>query len=305
MMMRAQLETMKTVPPTPREIDETLDEFERLMMLAMNASSTSLRLHQPDAPQPESVDEADDAAPTPPPKPRKSTPTIPPFDPTDDAFSDLQRLDSSQIAKALADENARTIALVMETLPSETVADVVRQLPDSLQTAAFLAMGSTEAPPRWLLERIVRTTVEKAAAISPATNEASNREQRMAETLRALPRSSRKRMMEQIGESEPELLARLEAMLYVFEDLVRIESRSLQRLLTGIDSETLLTALSGANDDILDKVYSNISKRVRAQLMEEMQLMGPMPDEQIEDARDSIAKAISDLDKQGQLVMAN
>ncbi|TVS19860.1 MAG: hypothetical protein EA424_06915 [Planctomycetaceae bacterium] len=304
MTMREQLEYLTASPPSPLEVDETLDEFERLMVLAMGSPATGPRLHRPDASEPDVVDEQCVAEQTPP-QPRKAPSPTPSFEPTDDAFSDLQRLATSQIAGALADENARTIALVLETLPSKTAADVVRQLPASLQASAFLAMGSTKPPPRWLLERILRTTVEKAAAMEPVASDAGTREQRIAETLRALPRSYRTRIMEQIAENDPDLLGRLDAMLYVFEDLVRIESRSLQRLLTEIDSDTLLTALNGADDAVVDKVYANISKRVRAHLMEEMQLMGPTPDERIQEARSAIARAIGDLDKQGQLVMVD
>jgi len=92
-------------------------------------------------------------------------------------------------------------------------------------------------------------------------------------------------------------------MLYVFDDLVRIENRSLQRLLSEIDSETLLAALNGADEAILDKVYANISKRVRAHLMEEMQLTGPVSDDRIREARAAIARAISELEKRGQLIL--
>jgi len=149
----------------------------------------------------------------------------------------------------------------------------------------------------------VQTTVAKAIAADGSRVEEDGTDRKMVELLRAMAKKTRSQMMQQIELEDPELGERLKELIYVFEDVLKIEDRSLQKLLAEVDSDTLVTALKDADERLVEKVLGNVTKRVRDTLAEEMEYMGVVPEDRIEQARASVAKVIAQLDQEGQLVM--
>jgi flagellar motor switch protein FliG len=326
--LRRRLDEVDPQSLLPEEVEETLQDFERSLRLASPGLQLGIfpeSTNQDAATATLAVAEAESA---------KSSrgPTRPPaayqpaahgettasvasgiagdaaadgqdFQPTDDPFDDLNRLSGFRIASALKDENPRSVAIVLGCLESDKAAEVLGHLPDALRSQAFMALSRTTVTPSPLLQRIVRTTVTKAAAVQDKSDDQSDTDRRMAEMLRALPRKTRSHILENLDSENPELAARLKNLLYFFEDLLKVEDRSLQKLLMEVDVETLLTSLRGADERILEKVMRNVGKRVRETLTEEMQYMPPVPEEQIEAARLGIVKSMAELDQQGQLAM--
>lgn len=139
--------------------------------------------------------------------------------------------------------------------------------------------------------------------LAETSAEEANVERKMVEMLRAMNKKTRSQMLETIGQEDPDLVERLRQQLFAFEDVLRVEPRSLQRLLMEIDMETLLAALRNADQRIVDKIMNNVSKRTRETLTEEMQYMAAVPEDRIESARATIARQLAELDEQGQLVM--
>ena len=99
------------------------------------------------------------------------------------------------------------------------------------------------------------------------------------------------------------MVASVKEYLYSFDDLLVIEDRSMQKLLAEIDSKSLASALKGASDPIKDKVRSNLSKRARETLNEEMELLGTIPPTTIQQAQKAVVEVIQHLDQAGELTM--
>lgn len=306
MEMRQRIAEMKAAPPSPEEIGSVLDDFERFLRLASGEATSQLRVvseettddpgqedreasgaaHEESYVEPHGEDAAGDV-----------------FEPTGNSIADLNRLSPFRIAAALADENPRTIAIVLDRLETDKAAEVLRVLPDSLRSQAFVIFSQAPVASPGLVQRIVRTTVAKALAADGSAVEGNGSERKMVELLRAMGKKTRSQMMQQIEQEDPELGERLKELIYVFEDVLKIEDRSLQKLLAEVDSDTLVTALKDADEPLVEKVLGNVTKRVRETLTEEMEYMGVVPDERIEEARASVARTIAQLDQQGQLVM--
>jgi flagellar motor switch protein FliG len=324
-LVRGRLANVEKSPPPSDEIDDVLDDFERSLRVTAEAAASLLQAFQ--APTEEPAQETESAAPeTPapvesPPEPvaestsEESPPPEEPapesqrdtessaFEPSDDPIADLQRLAAPQVAGALKDENPRTAALVLSCLPAGQAAEILRLIPDPLRSQAFMRLTQAVGTPSPLLLRVVRTVVERAATLAETSAEEANVERKMVEMLRAMNKKTRSQMLETIGQEDPDLVERLRQQLFAFEDVLRVEPRSLQRLLMEIDMETLLAALRNADQRIVDKIMNNVSKRTRETLTEEMQYMAAVPDDRIESARATIARQLAELDEQGQLVM--
>jgi flagellar motor switch protein FliG len=225
------------------------------------------------------------------------------FEPSDDPIADLQRLSAFQVAGALQEENPRTAAIVLSCLPAAQAAEVLRLIADPLRSQAFMRLSQVVSTPGALVERVVRTIVDRAAALSESPAQESDVEQKMVEMLRAMSKKNRGQMLELVAQEDPDLAERLRQQMFAFQDIVRVESRSLQRLLMEIDMETLLAALRNADPRIIDKIMTNVSKRTRDTLTEEMQYVRPMPEDQLEAARATVTRKMAELDEQGQLVM--
>jgi len=299
--VRQRIEEMETAPPSPEEIDSVLEDFERFLRLAADATTNQLRVVSGESADEQPMEdnnasttaegsydehEVDDA-----------------FEPTGNFVADLNRLSPFRIAAALADENPRTIAIVLDSLETGKAAETLRVLPDSLRSHSFVifSQGPTASPR--LVQRIVQTTVAKAIAADGSRVEEDGTDRKMVELLRAMAKKTRSQMMQQIELEDPELGERLKELIYVFEDVLKIEDRSLQKLLAEVDSDTLVTALKDADERLVEKVLGNVTKRVRDTLAEEMEYMGVVPEDRIEQARASVAKVIAQLDQEGQLVM--
>jgi len=302
MEVRRRIEEMKTASPSPEEIGSVLDDFERFLRLAADGTTSQLRVVSDEAADERPQDDSD-ASTAADEESHDEHAADDIFEPTGNSVADLNRLSPFRIAAALADENPRTIAIVLDSLETVKAAETLRVLPDSLRSQAFVIFSQGPIASPGLVQRIVQTTVAKALAADGSAVEGTGSERKMVELLRAMAKKTRSQMMQQIEQEDSELADRLKDLIYVFEDVLKIEDRSLQKLLAEVDSDTLVTALNDADEQVVEKVLGNLTKRVRDTLTEEMEYMGVVPEERIEKARASVARSIAKLDQEGKLVM--
>ncbi|MFK7818281.1 MAG: FliG C-terminal domain-containing protein [Planctomycetaceae bacterium] len=226
-----------------------------------------------------------------------------PFVPTGDPIADLMQLSSYQISTALESEHPRTAALVLKQLDSETAAKVLPLLPEASRSDVFLQMNREDSSSPQLIARIVKTTLDNALQIEEPEGEELDADGRAAALLRSLDKSARNEMLDALQAEDAEMAERVRALLYEFEDILKLTGRSVQKLLGEFDIDTLSAALKGADQALADQVQANLSRRARERLIEEMELATPDPDA-IEAARKEIAGAMGRLDAAGDLQMA-
>jgi len=287
--IKQSMQLLSESPPTNAESDAILGEFEVFLRFALAAQDA------------EEEDDGRGAV-------RKSAhsggPKILKFEPTDDPMDDLNRLTPMQVAKALAGEQPRTAAMVINGLESVQAAEVIRLLPEDARNDAFLQLNNLpERPSKQLLSRIAQSTFERAVTLEPDELETPDADQKLADTLRVMEKKTRGQMMDVLKAEDPDRAERILALLYVFDDIVRIENRSLQKLLAEVSSDTLTSALTGAAEEISEKIFANLSKRARMTLEDELEFKGHVTDDEVTYARKSIAEVIGKLDQAGELVM--
>jgi flagellar motor switch protein FliG len=302
-LMRQRLRVMETSPPSEQEIDKVIDDFKRFFRGALQVSKLPLAGQGVDV----SGDNAGGLVPSDGRAQRAGAGGTPEkrFEPSGDPFVDLERLAGFQIAGALREENPRTAALVLNCLAPDKAGEALSLLPPEVRNEAFMKLNDKVDGAENLISRIVQATVEKgcdldADALIPAE---TIRDQKIAKVLRSMDRGQRTEVLQVLEEQDAEASARIRQLLYHFVDLLRIEDRSLQKLLAEVDAHTLATALTKAEDDLLAKVLGNLSKRAQQSLSEEMEFLGNIGDDTIDAARKEIVDIILRLDQAGELVL--
>lgn len=283
--MKSAIQQLETIPPTDEEITDVLEEFNRFMEFALTNSRQLL-------------DDADAAA-------DSTEGEQPEFVSTGDPFSDLLQLHDYQLAGALRFETGATIAVVLNLLPPERVGEVMRQLPESVRQDAFLRLKRAPQLPPPLLTKIVQTTVDRASRLdqTAASDPDHVADEKTANLLRSMDRKTRTEMLEALQQAEPEVAERVKGMLFVFEDILRMADKSIQRLLSEVESSELATALKNADEEILNRITSNLSKRARATLLEEIEFLGTVSRDREIAARQAVCELLAKLDQAGDLEM--
>jgi flagellar motor switch protein FliG len=293
--LRPQLEKLRQQQEPPSDLDAVLREFKDM-------------LRQPDA----------DAAPPPPPTPGQLAAYRPPSEveislpeeeglpplPSDPVRA-LDALPTDLLNAVLQGEQPHTVSLVLNCLDSEKAGQVLRQLTPEMRRDVSVRLSRLASSPPELLARIARALVQKARTLSGKRSDTSAdaKFDKMAAMLRCLEKTERLEVLTALEENEPETARRIKELLYQFEDLLRIHDRSMQKLLSEIDSKTLSVALKGANQEISEKVMNNLSKRAREALAEEMEFLGMVPIAQVREAQKAVVDVIQRLDQTGELMM--
>lgn len=291
--LRSELQKLRQQTEPPADVAEVVREFEEL-------------LRQPDAAPPTPPTPRQLAAYRPPSDPDLSLPEEPSLPPLpSDPVRALDALPSNLLVAVLQGEQAHTVSLVLNGLPSEKAGEILRQLTPEMRRDVSVRLSRLSGSPPELLARIARALVQKSQALSGKRGDTSAdaKYEKMASMLRCLEKTERQEVLTALEENEPETGRRIKELLYTFEDLLRVQDRSMQKLLAEIDSKTLSVALKGANEAIREKLMTNLSKRAREALKEEMEFVGMVPLAQVRDAQKMMVEVLQRLDQAGELMM--
>ena len=278
------------------EIGDVIDEFMRFFRFALQQTPDKPRLRVVGADDRDEDVSACEAS-TPPAKHV--------FEPSDDPFADLRRLTPNQIAGALRSESPRTIAVVLNCLDPHKAGEALKCVAPEMRGPIFVHLQNPPVAPPALLERVVKTTVEKGCQIDGeiAADPEEEVNRKLAELLRNVGQQERGEMLTALEARDAEVATKIKQLLYVFEDLASVADRSMQKLLSEVESGTLCKSLQGAEEEIIANVMNNLSKRARATLSEEMEFLGNVKPHEIEDSRQEVCKLLAQLDEAGDLEM--
>jgi flagellar motor switch protein FliG len=219
-----------------------------------------------------------------------------------DPLRALGRLDPERLTLALQGENPRPIALVLSYLDVERAGVVFKRLPAEVRREVALLLGTSNMPGIDVARRIAQALLEKSqAVIVNAAADGSDRMKRLADMLRLLDKADRMEVLAAMEQREPAAAAAVREHLYVFEDLLALDNRSMQKVLGEVDPKGLATALKGAAEAIQEKVLSNLSQRAQEALKEEMEFLTAVPAAQQQQAQKFITDVVQRLDVAGEL----
>ncbi len=219
------------------------------------------------------------------------------------SFEEFHNINAAQLVNVLAKEQPQTIALVLAHLPPFQAAQVLAGLPEEMQNEVILRVSKMDkADPEVVAQ--IEAVLRKQVSTHKQNLRTVGGARAVASILNLINRSTEKRILESLKEKEWEIAEEVKKLMFVFEDLVLVEDKSMQRVLKEIDIKDVTVALKAASDEVKGKFFSNLSKRAVEMIEEELEYMGPVKLKTVEEAQQKIVNVVRTLDEQGEVLIA-
>ena len=219
-------------------------------------------------------------------------------------FEFIRKTDPSQILNFIQDEHPQTIALILSYMAPAQSSLVIGSLPPDKQSdvAKRIAMMDRTSPD--VIKEVERVLERKLASLINQDYTIVGGVDSIVAILNSVDRGTEKHIMESLEIEEPELADEIRKKMFVFEDILLLDDRAIQRVLRDVDNNDLGVALKGANEEVQNVVFKNLSKRLAAMIKEDMEFMGPVRMKDVEEAQQKIVSVIRKLEDAGEIVIS-
>jgi len=217
-------------------------------------------------------------------------------------FNILKKLDAEQLISFMQKEHPQTIALVLTQLEPEQAANLLGNLPTELRNDVMYRFATMDRVSTDYIKEVERV-LESRVEFNVSGNHIGG-VKAAAGVLNLAGQSVEKTVLQTLSQRDPELAAEIKNLMFVFEDLLLLDDRSIQRILKDIDMKELSLALKGASEDMRGKILHNVSERASKMISEEMEFMGPVKLRDVEKAQQKIVDIVRKLDEDGEIVLA-
>ena len=219
-------------------------------------------------------------------------------------FEFVRKTDASQILNFIQDEHPQTIALILAYLSPVQAAQIIGALPPDKQAdvARRIAMMDRTSPD--VIKEVEKVLESKISSLVNQDYTIIGGVDSIVEILNTVDRGTEKHIMETLEVDEPELADEIRKKMFVFEDVLLLDDRAIQRVLRDVDNNDLAMALKGANEQVQNAIFKNLSKRLAAMIKEDMDFMGPVRMKDVEEAQQKIVNVIRKLEDSAEIVIS-
>lgn len=216
----------------------------------------------------------------------------------------LEQVDAKSLSNFLIHEHPQTVSVILAHLEPEKKGEVLKRLPEALQAEVVLRMANLDHVAPELIREVDRVLKDELANLGTVEQAALGGVQPVAEMLNVMDKNTEKAIMSRIEERDPILAEEIRKLMFVFEDITKIDDKGIQTLLKEVPNEKLLLALKTANEEIKNKVFKNISQRAAQMLKDDLQNMGPSRLSDVETAQVEIVNIARRLEGEGKIMIA-
>ena len=221
-----------------------------------------------------------------------------------EGFESIKWIDSLTIANFLRHEHPQTIALILAHLEVEKSAEILLQLPAEIQSDLVMRVASLDRINPELVREIQEVMLTEIMSSGVNKSRHVGGTHAVAEILNNLDSTTEENIFTTVEETDPELADSIRELMFVFEDLVKIDTRGIQTIMKEVTNEMLTLALKTAPPELAEKIYANISSRAAEMIREDLTTMGPTKLSEVEKAQQEIVKICRRLEAEGKVVMA-
>lgn len=219
-------------------------------------------------------------------------------------FEFVRKTDASQLLNFIQDEHPQTIALILSYLNPAQAAQIIGALPPDRQAdvAKRIAMMDRTSPD--VIKEVERVLESKISSLVNQDYTIIGGVDSVVEILNTVDRGTEKHIMETLEVDEPELADEIRKKMFVFEDILLLDDRAIQRVLRDVDNSDLSMALKGANEQVQAAIFKNMSSRLASMIKEDMEFMGPVRMKDVEEAQQKIVNIIRKLEDSAEIVIS-
>jgi len=219
-------------------------------------------------------------------------------------FDFIRRTDPAQLLNFIQGEHPQTIALILSYLDPNKASTILSALPHTIQADVAKRIATMDRVSPDVLREVERVLERKLSTLASEDYTSAGGIDAVVEILNNVDRGTEKTIIEALEEEDPELAEEIKKRMFVFEDIVLLDDRAIQKVMREVDNNDLAKALKSVDAEVQEKIFKNMSKRAASLLREDMEFMGPVRLKDVEDAQQKIVNIIRKLEEQGEIVVA-
>jgi len=219
-------------------------------------------------------------------------------------FDFIRRTDPSHLLNFIQGEHPQTIALILAYLDPQKAAQILGGLSHQIQADVAKRIAQMDRTSPDVLREVERVLERKLSTLASEDFTSAGGIDSIVEVLNNVDRGTEKIIIEALEEEDPELAEEIKKRMFVFEDIVLLDDRSIQKVLREVENQELAKALKGVDAEVQEKIYRNMSKRASALLREDMDFMGPIRLRDVEESQQKIVNIIRKLEESGDIIVA-
>ena len=219
-------------------------------------------------------------------------------------FEFIRKTDPGQVLSFIQDEHPQTIAMILSYLTPAQAAMIIGALPPEKQAdvAKRIAMMDRTSPD--VVQEVESVLERKLSSLLNQDYTIVGGVDAIVEILNSVDRGTEKHIMEALEIEEPELADDIRKKMFVFEDILLLDDRAIQRVLRDVENSDLCVALKGANEEVQNVIFKNMSSRLASMVKEDMEFMGPVRMKDVEEAQQKIVGVIRRLEDSAEIVIS-
>ena len=219
-------------------------------------------------------------------------------------FEFVRKADASQLLNFIQDEHPQTIALILSYLTAGQAALIISALPPDRQADVAKRIAVMDRTSPDVIKEVEKVLESKLSSLVNQDFAIIGGVDAVVEILNTVDRGTEKHIMETLEIEEPELADEIRKKMFVFEDILLLDDRAIQRVLRDVDNNDLAIALKGSNEEVQNAIFKNLSKRLGVMIKEDMEFMGPVRMKDVEEAQQKIVNIIRKLEDSAEIVIS-
>jgi flagellar motor switch protein FliG len=219
-------------------------------------------------------------------------------------FEFVRKTDATQMLNFIQDEHPQTIALILSYLSSSQASSIISALPPDKQADVAKRIAQMDRTSPDVIKEVERVLERKLASLVNQDYTIVGGVDSIVAILNTVDRGTEKHIMETLEIEEPELADEIRRKMFVFEDILSLDDKSIQRVLREIDNNELAVALKGSTEEVQTVIFNNLSKRLVVMIKEDMDFMGPVRLKDVEEAQQKIVNVIRKLEDSAEIIIS-
>ena len=210
----------------------------------------------------------------------------------------------TRLINFIQDEHPQTIALILSYLSPDQAALIISALPPDSQAEVARRIAVMDRTSPDVIKEVEKVLESKLASLVNQDYTIIGGVDAVVDILNTVDRGTEKHIMETLEIEEPELADEIRKKMFVFEDILLLDDKAIQRVLRDVDNNDLAVALKGANEQVQNAIFNNLSKRLVVMIKEDMEFMGPVRMKDVEEAQQKIVNIIRKLEDSGEIIIS-
>ena len=219
-------------------------------------------------------------------------------------FEFVRKAEASQLLNFIQDEHPQTIALILSYMSASQASQIISGLPQERQADVAKRVDLMDRTSPDVIKEVEKILESKLASLVNQDYTIVGGVDQVVEILNSVDRGTEKHIMETLEIEEPELADEIRKKMFVFEDILLLDDKAIQRVLRDVENSDLALALKGSNEQVQNAIFNNLSKRLAAMIKEDMEFMGPVRMKDVEEAQQKIVNLIRKLEDSGEIIIS-